>query len=413
MKILYVSQFFKPERVAAAFRAYDNAKIWCENGDDVTIFTGYPNFPTGKLFEGYNIKILDEEKIDGIRVLRSKIVIKENTNKINRIINAISFLFFGIYNILFNHKVIGKNYDIVLGTSGTILAPIIAYIFSIINNIPFILEIRDITYIQMLAVYNGKETILYKLVKWLELFLCKKAKKIVVVTNGFKEELVDAGIDLNKIEVIHNGINTKDVNISKTNDSKEIIFSYMGNIGASQNLKSIIDIFNSISIDSYEKKLIIIGDGAKKEEIKKYINENNFEDIIVKDGMDQNELENYYDISDLCIVSLNNTELFKNTIPSKIFQIMGRGKNVIFFGPDGEASRIISEVDNTFIFTDDNYTCIVEKINEIFKNNKNIKEKLNLNREKFRDLVIKNYDRKLLSQKYKKILEELSKEGGE
>ena len=66
MKILYISQFFKPERVAAAFRAYDNAKVWNEVGEEATIFTGYPNFPTGKLFEGYKIKLLSEEKIDGI-----------------------------------------------------------------------------------------------------------------------------------------------------------------------------------------------------------------------------------------------------------------------------------------------------------------------------------------------------------
>lgn len=408
MKILYVSQFFKPERVAAAFRAYDNAKIWCENGDDVTIFTGYPNFPTGKLFEGYNIKILDEEKIDGIRVLRSKIAIKENTNKINRIINAISFLLFGIYNILFNHKVIGKNYDIVLGTSGTILAPIIAYIFSIINNIPFILEIRDITYIQMLAVYNGKETILYKLVKWLEIFLCKKAKKIVVVTNGFKEELVDAGVDLDKIEVIHNGINTKEINISKNSNSKEIIFSYMGNIGASQNLKNIIDIFNSISIESNLKKLIIIGDGAKKEEIKNYIRKGKFKNILVKDGMDINELEKYYDISDLCIVSLNNNKFFENTVPSKIFQIMGRGKSIIFFGPKGEASDIISNVDYRFIFTDVNRESIIEKINRNIYEIDDIKEYLRKKGECFRVLAEEKYDRIYLALKYREILKDIS-----
>ena len=69
MKVLYISQFFKPERVAAAFRAYDNAKIWSKMGHEVTIFTGYPNFPTGKLFDGYNIKMLEEENIDEIRVL--------------------------------------------------------------------------------------------------------------------------------------------------------------------------------------------------------------------------------------------------------------------------------------------------------------------------------------------------------
>lgn len=404
MKILYVSQFFKPERVAAAFRAYDNAKIWTEEGDDVAIFTGYPNFPTGKLFDDYNIKLLDEEIIDGMRVLRSKILIKENTSKINRIINALSFLFFGIYNLIFNRKVIGEKFDIVLGTSGTILAPIIAYIFSKINKIPFVLEIRDITYIQILAVYNGKKTILYKIVRWLELFLCKRAKKIVVVTNGFKKELINAGINPNKIAVIHNGINTKEINVSKINNQEEITFSYMGNIGASQNIKGIIDIFNSISIENYMKKLIIIGDGAKKDEIKKYITENKFKNIIVKDGMSQNQLEEYYDVSDLCIVSLNNNEFFKNTVPSKIFQVMGRGKNVIYFGPEGEASEIISKVDDSFVFTEKNNEVIVGKINRIINEKRNVKSYLKDTGFKFRNFVEDNYDRNELTKNYRKLL---------
>lgn len=408
MKVLYISQFFKPERVASAFRAYDNAKIWSKMGHEVTIFTGYPNFPTGKLFDGYNIKMLEEENIDEIRVLRSKILIKKNTSKINRIINALSFLVFGVYNILFKKKYIGNDYDVVLGTSGTILAPIIAYIFSRINKIPFVLELRDITYMQMLAVYKGEETILYKLVKWLELFLCKKAAKIIVVTNGFKNELINAGINPDKIEVIYNGINTKDIEISKKNNNKEIVFSYMGNIGASQNIENIIEIFNKISLDTYDKKLIIIGDGARKEAIKNYIDVNNLNNIILKDGMSPEELEKYYDTSDLCIVSLNNTKFFENTVPSKIFQIMGRGKCILFLGPSGEASSIISNVDNTFIFTENNIDKIVDSLQKIIERD-GFKTYLENKGKEFRVLVEEKYDRNLLAEKYINILNDCKK----
>lgn len=407
MKILYVSQFFKPERVAAAFRAYDNAKIWSEQGEEVTIFTGYPNFPTGKLFEGYKINMLHDEKVDGIRVLRSKMLIKKNTSKINRIINALSFLVFGIYNIIFNRKIIGSNFDIVLGTSGTILAPIIAYVFSIINKTSFVLEIRDITYIQMLAVYKGKKTILYKIVRQIELFLCNKASRVIVVTNGFKKELVDSGIDCNKIKVIHNGVDINTIgtiNTNKYKKSNEFVFSYMGNMGASQNLLDIIDIFNSIEIKDYSKKLILIGDGAKKQEINRYIKENELKNIIVKNGMAPEKLEEYYDVSDLCIVSLNNNEYFKNTVPSKIFQIMGRGKSIIYFGPQGEASSIISNVDENFIFCESNKNEIIDSLNMKFKEIDNIKEYLSECGEAFKKLVEEKYDRGYLANKYKETL---------
>lgn len=409
MKVLYVSQFFKPERVAAAFRAYENAKAWTEKGEEITILTGYPNFPTGKLFDGYKIKLLDEEYVDGIRVLRSKVIIKENTSKIKRIINALSFLFFGAYNVVFNNEMIGKDFDVVLATSGTILAPLVGYIYSIKNKVPFILEIRDITYVQMLAVYGGKKNIIYNIVKKIELFLCQKASKVIVVTNGFKCKLVKDGINEKKIEVIHNGVDTNEINVSSVNHEDEIVFSYMGNIGASQGIENIIKIFDSLSLGEVKKKLIIIGDGAKKENIKQYIKESKLKNIVVKDGMNQSELEKYYDTSDLCIVSLNNTEFFKNTVPSKIFQIMGRGKCIAFFGPCGEASNIISTVDDTFIFTNNNVEKTVSRLEKIIINSENLKSYLEEKGKEFRILTEKKYDRRLLAEKYINILKQCTK----
>lgn len=404
MKIFYISQFFIPERVAASFRAYDNSKAWISMGDEVTVFTAYPNFPTGKLFEGYKIKMISEEFVDGIRVIRSKIFIKNNINKVNKVINAISFLFFGVINFIFNNNTIDNDYDIVIGTSGTILSPILAYIYACKKKIPFILELRDLTYLQMLAVYKEK-TILYKLVKKIELFLCKKAKSIVVVTNGFKDELINCGICKEKINVIFNGINTKEIQKSLANkDKKKIIISYIGNLGKSQNLIEVIDMFESLKICNYMKELYIIGDGANKLEIKKYIKKNKYTNIKILDGMSQKEVERYYDFSDFCIVSLTNNNFFKYTVPSKIFQIMGRGKCIIFFGPNGEASEIINKVESNFIYTNPNFDIVLGEFEKDLNKFGDLKKYLAFKSNIYRNFIIKNYDRNKLAYEYRKII---------
>ena len=61
MKILYISEYFYPEPLAAAFRAYDNAWLWQRSGKSVTVFTAYPIYPAGKIHDGYNVKLLQEE----------------------------------------------------------------------------------------------------------------------------------------------------------------------------------------------------------------------------------------------------------------------------------------------------------------------------------------------------------------
>ncbi len=408
MKILYLSQFYYPERAAGAFRAIDNSTIWSNQGHDVTLFTSYPNFPTGDIFKGYSNKLISEEKYKGIRVIRNKIIAMKNTNKINRAISSVSFLFYSLYNIFFNSNKIGKDYDVVLGTSGTILSPIIAYVFSRKNKIPFILELRDITYNQILAVYDGKKTGLYYFVKLIELYLCKKSDKIVVVTHGFKKILLRDGIEETKIEVIENGalISDRERAIYKKNN-KRVTFSYIGNIGGSQNLNRVIDFFNNIEIKNIDKKLLIIGDGGKKEKVKEYISKNKIKDITVLDGMKYEELDKYYEESDFCIVSLNNNDKFKETIPSKIFTIMSKSRPILFLGPDGEASNIIKKANCGIIYNSKDYKEIArdisEKINLQVNDNK-LDQYIKEYGESGYSFVNKYYNREKLAKEYISIM---------
>lgn len=410
MKILYVTQFYYPERAAGAFRAIDNSTIWSEENNDVTILTTYPNFPSGRVFKGYSNRIISIDKYKNIKLIRNKIIAVKNTSKLNRAISSVSFLIYSLYNMIFNSDKIGKNYDIVLGTSGTVLSPIIAYIYSRLNRIPFLLEFRDITYNQILAVYDGKKTPLYHIVKFLELYLSKKADKIVVVTKGFKKILVEDGIHEDKIEIIPNGAiidNKKETLVDYHKD--RIIFSYIGNIGGSQNLKRVIDLFNYIEINNMKKELIIIGDGGKKEEIRAYIDEKQIKNIRLLDGMEYEKLDKYYKKSSFCIVSLNNNNKFVETIPSKIFTIMSKKRPILFLGPKGEASEIINNSGCGLVYHSKNYKEVAKDISKII--NGYIKEeKLEKIIEEYGnngcEFVEKNYNRIFLAQKYIKVLKD-------
>ena len=84
MDILFFSQFYKPEAIAASFRATDNAEYWAEAGNQVSVFTAYPNYPTGKVFYGYKVRLLSKQTLNGVKVYRSKLIIKANTNMLNK-----------------------------------------------------------------------------------------------------------------------------------------------------------------------------------------------------------------------------------------------------------------------------------------------------------------------------------------
>lgn len=418
MKILYITQFFYPERVAAAFRAFDNSAIWFKLGARVKILTGFPNFPTGKIFEGYEVRNISQEYLNGIEIIRSRVIAKPNTNLINRAISYLSFPFYTIKNMFLHKEIIGTDHDIILATSGTVFAPIAGYVYSKKIKKPFVLELRDITYKQMLANGASQNSIVYKLVRFLELYLCKKADKIITVTHGFKEELVSEGIFEDKIDVIPNGViinaeehveYTKQSSNIKEND--EIVISYFGTFGKSQDITSVIEILNTIHIHNKHIKLLLIGDGAEKQKIIDFLKNKGQTNLTILNSMSQDELEEYYIQSHLCLVVLKNNDFFKNTVPSKVYQIMARKKPVIFFGPRGEASNIIAKANAGFSILGKTKKEATEevsnKLND-FLNNQNIDELLSQIGQNGFDYIKQNFDRNQLAEQYHKILSQVS-----
>lgn len=338
MNILYFSQFYMPESIAPAFRATDNSRLWKQAGHTVTVFTGYPNYPVGKIFDGYEPKLLTEECINGVRVLRSKLIAKPITSMAARLQNALGYFFFGWINTHFQIKKIGKDYDVVIGTSGIIFNALLAKLFASKIKKPYVFEMRDITYIQMQATGKSRNNLTVRGMKALELWLCRKAAKVVVVTNGFKNILASEGIPDEKIEVITNGVNAE---ISeRAYDSKnKFVLSYFGTFGISQNIANTFQYAAVIAKIIPEFQYLIIGDGAQRKEIEDAAV--NYEYIEVLPGMPSSQLEPYYNDTQLSVVTLQKSDNFKYTIPSKIFQVMGRGIAVLFIGPEGESADII------------------------------------------------------------------------
>lgn len=338
LKILYVSQFFAPEITAAAFRAYDHCEIWSQEADvDLTVYTGNPNYPKGELYGGYSNRIIETKELDHYRVVRSKSIIKKNTTQVGRLIVTLSFFLIGIFNIIFNKKEIGKKFDIILGTSGPIFAGILAYIYSLIYKADFVFEVRDITYLQMIATMSQDKSMGVRIMRGLELFLCKKAKSVIVVTEGFKQILIQEGIRREKISVIYNGVNVKEYEkVIEKEASNQLVLTYAGTIGISQDIEELIDFYNKI--DHENKSLNIIGEGAQKASVIEYIQKHEIQGVTVFDAMTGEAFDNMLNKTTFAVVKLKYSTCFKNTIPSKVFDLMNRGIPILYLGPKGETS---------------------------------------------------------------------------
>jgi glycosyltransferase involved in cell wall biosynthesis len=341
INLIYFSQLFPPERTAAAFRCYENAKAWVREGIEVTVFTGYPNYPLGEIFDGYNVKLFEEEKMGDIRVLRNKIVAKPNTNFFRRIVNMVSFFLYGCWNIYVNGCKIGKEFDVVLGTSGPIFAALLGYLFAHRHHIPFVMEVRDITYLQLVATGKRENSLGVRLMKRLEIFLCRKADLVVCVTQGFKTILTrECDIAPDRIKVILNGVDVEDHGVREISSSR-LVLSYFGTLGISQNVVDTLQYAEVIRQYVPDFKYLIIGEGAQASTVRQVCGKKAFVEILR--GISPEKLEPYYSDTVLSVVVLRKVNEFRCTIPSKLFQTMGRGIAVLYIGPEGEAAEIVRQ----------------------------------------------------------------------
>ena len=111
LKILFLTDNFPPEVNASASRVFERALYWVKWGHDVTVITCAPNFPEGKIYEGYKNKWYQVENMNGINVARVKTFVASNQGTVFRIIDFLSFMVSSFFAGIFQ-----KSPDVIVAT---------------------------------------------------------------------------------------------------------------------------------------------------------------------------------------------------------------------------------------------------------------------------------------------------------
>ena len=367
-RILFLSDNFPPEVNAPDIRTFEHCKEWVKQGYDVTVITCNPNFPQGKVYEGYRNSLLKKEIIEGIKVVRVWSYITENSGFFKRTFDYISFGISAFFVGLFLKT------DKIIATSPQFFVAIFGYLLSLIKRKPFILEIRDLWPDSIVAVGSLKsDTKIYKLLKKIELFLYRKAYKVVVVTYSFKRYIEQSvEIDNNKIGVYRNGVITsnlkihdpKQINAKKKELSLEnkIIITYIGTHGLAHGLDFILACAKKLEHSNYH--FLFVGDGANKATLLKQKNDLGLTNVTLLDPVTKEQVSLYIQMSDYALVNLRKSEEFKNVIPSKIFENIAF-KKPILLGVDGESREIIESFDVGVFFEPENDSSFLEALDNI------------------------------------------------
>ena len=370
MRILFLTDNFPPEVNAPATRTYEHCVKWIELGYKVTVITCFPNFPNGKVFEGYTNKLYQKENIDGITVIRVWSYIIENNGFVKRIIDYISY---ALTSFLFGLFV---KTDLIIATSPQFFTAVSGRILSFLKGKPWVMEVRDLWPDSIAAVGSmNKSSIPFKILKKIEHHLYLSASKIVVVTDSFKKYVIkDHQITPEKVGVFKNGVLISNFKKTKPNDlmtlkeslglKNKIVISYLGTHGLAHGLKFILESISKIS--NPDLHFLFIGDGAEKQNLIKYSKTLHSKNFTFIESVTKSEIPLYIDISDYSLVNLKKSDEFKNVIPSKIFENIAMYKPILL-GVEGESKKLIDDYEVGLCFEPENKESFLNAIKDIQK----------------------------------------------
>ena len=341
-KILFLTHYFPPEVNAPANRIYEHAIRWVKSGISVTVITNNPNHPHGKLFPGYKNKWQFFEIVDGIDVFRVKTFITPNKGKIKRSIN---FFMFMVRSIIASYKV--KCFEVVLATSPQFFCGVAGAIIGKIRNKPFVLEIRDLWPDSITAVRALNKKFVLRILMKIEKWMYFSSYRIITLTDSFKDHVINYGYPSENIETISNGIDFNRLKITETVEKAfsrngKFILSYIGTFGMAHHLETVLQAASQLH-DNKEIHFLLIGDGAECEKLITLRTEMKLQNVTILPLQPKKLIPYFIKISDVGLIMLKNSELFKTVIPSKMFEYMAMKKPIITSIPKGEATDIVDK----------------------------------------------------------------------
>ncbi|MDT8420827.1 MAG: glycosyltransferase family 4 protein [Desulfuromonadales bacterium] len=406
MHILFLTDNFPPEVNAPASRTFEHCREWVKAGHQVTVVTCAPNFPQGRVYEGYQNKPLQTEVLGGVKVIRVWTYITANEGFAKRILDYVSFMFSAILASPWVSKP-----DLVVGTSPQFFTVCAAYVASRMKRVPYVFELRDLWPESVKAVGVMRDSAVIRFFEKVEMFLYLRAARIVSVTESFKRTLVGRGVDAEKIDVVTNGVDvsrfqpmSKDAQlVAEYGLEGKFVAGYIGTHGMAHALETILDAADMARAlpDGDAYRFILLGHGARKKALREKAASMGLENVIFIDSVSKEEVPRYWSLLDVSIIHLKKTDLFTTVIPSKLFECMGMGIPTLH-GVAGESADIVKREGVGIVFEPENSDQLVKNL-VMLKSDKVLYQQLSK-----RCLAgAKNYDRSVLANKMLTILENI------
>lgn len=337
MKVLIVTQYFYPE----TFRVNTLAKELVSRGHDVTVLTGYPQYPKGEIYEGYGFDKLYEKVWNGVKIERVKMR-PRGYNAVGLLLNCITYVTEANKWI----KKCEEKFDAVYVfevSPVTVGLPALTYKKKF--GTPVYFNVQDLWPENVEEILGIHNKIVIGVINKIVDKIYRESDKILCSSNGFVENIANRGVSRDKLVFWPQFCEKPDfTNAKKPECYDENYFNivFTGNIGDAQGLDLLVDAATLLKEEPV--RWYIVGDGRARERLEKRVVDEKLTSIFFMGRVSEDEASNYVRFADCAYLSFKDSKLFDLTIPAKLQTYLACGTPILG-AVGGDSARIIKEAE--------------------------------------------------------------------
>jgi colanic acid biosynthesis glycosyl transferase WcaI len=344
VRVLILTQWYPPE---PALLMQELAQTLLARGHTVAVLTGFPNYPSGVLYSGYRIQLWKREILEGVPIVRVPLYPEHSPSGARRALNYASF---ALAVTLLGPWLV-KPPDVIFAYHPPLTVGLPAVFLKWLWRAPFVLQVQDMWPETLSATGMLNDPRLLRWVGELARWLYSRANSILVISPGFRSNLLSKGVPSEKVHCIPNWVDMGVYHPTQpdTGVAEELGLAgrfnvmFAGNVGEAQGLETMIEAADLVR-DQEDIQFVVVGEGIALLRLQEAAHDRNLGNVRFLGRFPADRMASLYALADVLYVSLRDDPLFRITVPHKILAYFASGKAVLA-AVAGDAANMVTRED--------------------------------------------------------------------
>jgi glycosyltransferase involved in cell wall biosynthesis len=344
-RLLYVTQYYASGDQPGASRHYQHIRTLTQHGYQVTLITSYVKNRLRVIPPEYRDTKIALEQEGDLTIYRTYAYPNYGRDFRTRMFNYLSFMFYAVVAGLR-----APPCDLVFASSPSLFVGLAGCVLSRLKRVPFILEVRDLWPETAIVMGALRSPALIKLATWLARFLYRRAERVIAVTEGIEQGIIQAGIPASRIVFVPNGVDD-DLFATLSSEGAEqvrceygwdgrLVALYAGTLARSDGLDAIVRA--AAALTDYQDLLVVfLGDGEVKPQLMTMANELQLSNVMFIPSQPKRRVPDFITAADVCLMPVKRDDFFRLSLPNKLFDYMAGARPVVAAVPPGEAQGLV------------------------------------------------------------------------